>query len=136
MAFLLDTNVLSELRKGASADKNVRHWAQNNAQAKHFISLLSIGEIRKGIELLRRKSPQQCPAFEGWLARLRVVHKQDVLPVTEAIAEHWGALMALRTLPAIDGLLAATALEHGLTIVTRNTADFQATGMSLVNPFL
>lgn len=128
MAFLLDTNVLSELRKGLRCEAKVRQWAEYAVSARHCISVLSLGEIRKGVELLGRKSPAQCTAFKRWLSRLQNDYDRDILPVTEEIAERWGRLMANRTLPVIDGLLAATALEHNLTIVTRNTGDFQSTG--------
>lgn len=115
---------------------NVLQWAQSAVSARHCISVLSLGEIRKGIELLRRKSPAQCAAFEHWLSRLQNDYDREILPVTEEVAPRWGRLMAARTLPVIDGLLAATALEHNLTIVTRNIADFQPTGVTVINPFV
>ncbi|MFM2167200.1 MAG: hypothetical protein RIS79_1571 [Verrucomicrobiota bacterium] len=135
MAFLLDTNVLSELRKDSKADDKVRKWARMHASHRHCISAITIGEIRKGIELLRLKSPQQCPAFESWLANIKTEFSGQVLDITEEIAERWGALMAKRPRPAIDGYLAATALEHGLKIVTRNTADFADSGVAVINPW-
>ena len=136
MAFLVDTNVLSELRKGARCDSKVRQWAISTMHACHCLSVLSLGEIRKGIELLRRKSPAQCPAFERWLGQLLRDYDQEVLPVTEAISDRWGNMMATQTIPVIDGLIAATAIEHGLTVVTRNTHDFLSSGVPLLNPFL
>lgn len=135
MAFLLDTNVLSELRKGAKANPKVRQWAASVVQSRHFISALSLGEIRKGIELLRKKSPSQCPVFEQWLGSLEVDYDRDILPVTVEIADCWGRLTARQTLPVTDGLLAATALVHDLTVVTRNMGDFARTGAKLLNPF-
>ncbi len=135
MAYLLDTNVLSELRKGARGDPRVRRWAKETVRERHYLSVLSLGEIRKGIEILRRKAPDQCPVFERWLARLETDYENDILPVGEAVADRWGCLMAVRSLPVIDGLLAATALEHRLTVVTRNTDDFEGTGVDLLNPF-
>ena len=135
MSWLLDTNVLSELRKGVRCDPQVRQWAVKSALDRHLISVLSIGEIRKGIELPRRKSPDQCPAFERWLVSILTLYDKEILPITDTIADRWGSLMAVRPLPVIDGLLAATALEHNLTVVTRNTADFAQTGVQLVNPF-
>jgi toxin FitB len=135
MSWLLDTNVLSELRKGAKCDPQVRQWAVTSALNRHWISVLSVGEIRKGIELLRRKSPDQCPAFERWLDSILTLYDKEILPITVTVANRWGNLMAVRPLPVIDGLLAATALEHNLTLVTRNTADFAQTGVRLHNPF-
>ena len=135
MAYLLDTNVLSELRKGAKADAKVRQWASSVLKAKHYISVLSLGEIRKGIELLRKKSPAQCLVFERWLAQLQSDYAQEILPVSEEIADRWGRLMAMQTLPVIDSQIAATALVHDLTVVTRNTHDFKRSGAKLLNPF-
>jgi predicted nucleic acid-binding protein len=131
----LDTNVLSELRKGRRGDQRVRVWAEAVGGERHFLSVLSLGEIRKGIERLRRKTPEQCEAFEQWLERLSVDYADDILEVNDVIADRWGRLDASRTRPVIDGLLAATALEFGLTIATRNTKDFAGTGVKLVNPF-
>ncbi|HEX5000114.1 MAG TPA: type II toxin-antitoxin system VapC family toxin [Terriglobia bacterium] len=135
MAWLLDTNVLSELRKGRRADARVLAWAATTLKDRHFISVLALGEIRKGIELLRTKSPSQCPAFERWLAQLQADYAEEILPVSEEIAERWGRLMAIRTLPAVDGIIAATAAVHGLTIATRNVADFKLPGIRVVDPF-
>jgi len=136
MAFLIDTNVLSELRKGRRCDARVRAWALSAKHAQHWISVLSLGEIRKGIELLRNKSPDQCPAFEKWLAMIETHYAGNILPVTDAIADQWGRLQAKQSMPVIDSLLAATALVHQLTLVTRNTTDFTASGTALLNPFL
>ncbi len=136
MAFLIDTNVLSELRKGRLCDPKVRAWALSTTHAQHWISVLSLGEIRKGIELLRKKSPAQCPAFERWIATVEANYEGCIFTVSEAIADQWGRLQAKQTMPAIDSLLAATALVHNLTVVTRNTKDFKAAGVPVVNPFL
>ena len=135
MPFLLDTNVLSELRKGARCDPSVTSWAARESRETHYLSALSLGEIRKGIELLRRKAPRDASALEDWLARLVGQYEGFILPITPEIAETWGRLCARRPLPAIDSLLAATAIEFSLTIATRNTADFKGTGVKTVNPF-
>jgi predicted nucleic acid-binding protein len=135
MAYLLDTNVLSELRKGKRADASVRRWAASAVRDRHFISVLSLGEIRKGIELLRKKAPAQCPAFERWLTQLHADYPEEILPISEEVCERWGRLMAIRTLPVVDGLLAATALVHGLTLATRNGQAFKTTGAKVINPF-
>lgn len=133
--YLLDTNVLSEFRKGQRCDENVRKWAESSVGDRHCISVLSLGEVRKGIENLRRKAPDQCPAFERWLEQLETQYERDILPVSGAVSDRWGRLMAEQTLPVIDGLLAATALEHRLTMVTRNIADFEPAGVEVINPF-
>lgn len=134
MGFLLDTNVLSELRRGAKCDRRVRDWAKTAAGQPHFISVLSLGEIRKGIEILRRKSPEQCAVLENWLQRLSVEYEKFILPVTDNVAERWGRLNAGRSLPAIDSLIAATALEYRLVIATRNTGDYPSE-VGVVNPW-
>lgn len=135
MPYLLDTNILSELRKGKRCDSNVLAWAQTTTRERHYISVLTLGEIRKGIEILRRKSPKQCPAFEKWLLSIETEYEADILPITDSISGQWGRLIAKQTLPVIDGLLAATALRHELTVATRNTNDFNNSGVQVVNPY-
>lgn len=135
MPYLLDTNVISELRKASACDPNLLKWAQSTASEQHFLSLLTFGEIRKGIEMLRRRSPRQCDAFESWLRQLQQQYRDNVLPVSESVIDRWGHLMATRTFPVIDGFLAATALTFDLTLVTRNVDDFAGAGVDLVNPF-
>jgi hypothetical protein len=135
MPFLLDTNILSELRKGERCDSNVASWATKESAEAHYISVLSLGEIRKSIELLRKKSPTDCISLEIWLQKLQSEYVNCTIAITTEIAGHWGELSALRPLPVIDSLLAATALEHGLTLATRNTKDFEGLRISIVNPF-
>ena len=135
MPFLLDTNILSELRKGGRCDPNVLNWAAKESNQAHYISVLSLGEIRKGIELLRKKSPEKCIPLEDWLQKLHSDYANCTMAITAEISMRWGELSALRPIPVIDSLLAATALEHGLTLVTRNTKDFDGLGISIVNPF-
>ena len=134
MSYLLDTNVLSEARKPAG-DANVRAWLASVRGTELYLSVLVVGEIRQGIERLRRRDPPQAAVFEAWLATLRRDYADRILPVTADIAEEWGRLNVPDPLPAIDGLLAATAGVHGLTLVTRNTADVARTGVALLNPF-
>jgi predicted nucleic acid-binding protein len=135
MAFLLDTNVLSELRKGARAHSKVRAWAAGTVGQRHYVSVLALGEIRRGIEQLRKKDSKQAAALEQWLMRIKQDYAAEILPVSDDVADRWGNLMAVRTLPVTDGLIAATALEHGLTVATRNIHDFAGTGVPVVNPF-
>lgn len=94
-----------------------------------------VGEIRQGIERLRRRDPKQAKVFEQWLATLRRDHGERVLPITAPIAEEWGRLNVPDPLPVVDGLLAATARVHDLTLVTRNTVQVERTGAKLLNPF-
>ena len=134
MSFLLDTDVLWEVRKPAG-DANVRAWLASVRGAELYLSVLVVGEIRQGIEGLRRRDQPQAAVFEAWLATLRRYYADRILPVTTEIAEAWGRLNVPVPVPAIDGLLAATARVHGLTLVTRNTADVARTGVALLNPF-
>ena len=135
MPFLLDTNILSELRKGVHCDPNVSSWAAKESTQAHYISVLSLGEIRKGIELLRKKSPEKCIQLENWLEKLQSDYANCTIAITTEISERWGKLASQRSLPVIDALLSATALELGLTLVTRNIKDFEGLGIPIVNPF-
>lgn len=134
MAYLLDTNVVSELRKKAP-DPRVAAWHAAHARAEVYVSALVAGEIRWGIERIRPRDPQQAQALERWLAGLLSSYRSRILPVTAEIADEWGRLTSSRRPPVIDGLIAATAKVHRLTLVTRNVADVRGTGVSLVNPF-
>jgi len=133
--FLLDTNVVSELRKGAKANSNVLTWARAVDQRQLFISVLVFGEIRKGLETLRRKDPVQAQALEKWLEGLRSMFSERILPITDQIADIWGRNSADMPSPVIDSLLAATAIEHNLTLVTRNIQHVQKSGAKVFNPF-
>ena len=134
MSFLLDTNVLSEARKPAG-DANVRTWLASVRGTDLYLSVLVVGEIRQGIERLRRRDPAQAAVYEAWLAALRRDYADRILPVTADIAEAWGRLNLPDPVPVIDGLLAATAQVRDLTLVTRNSADLARTGVRLLNPF-
>ncbi len=134
--YLLDTNVVSELRKGGRADVNVRAWFGRHVADELWISVLVVGELRRGVELIRRRGDE--PAADNldrWLTSIVDDFGDRVLPIHAAIADRWGRLNVLNPLPAIDGFLAATALEQDLTLVTRNVADVAATGCRLVDPF-
>jgi predicted nucleic acid-binding protein len=135
MNFLLDTNVISELRKGARADCNVTAWFQSLNDGDLYLSALVLGEIRKGIELLRRRDVLQATALDGWLNRIIVEFADRILPVDRLVADEWGRIAALRSIPPIDALLAATAKVHGMILATRNETDFATTGVPLLNPF-
>lgn len=134
MTYLLDTNVISEIRK-RSPDPRVLAWFDSLAPAEIFISALTIGEIRQVIERLRRKDPGQAEPLERWLQGLRLSYADHIVAVDAAVAEQWGRMNVPGPLPAIDGLLAATAKAHGLILVTRNTADLAHSGAALFNPW-
>jgi toxin FitB len=133
--YLLDTNVFSELRKDAKADPRVLAWAASVRADSVFLSVLVIGEIEQGIARIARQDPQRAAVYEAWLARLEQEHKGRILGITRTIAKVWGPLNAPDQLPTVDGLLAATALVHDLTLVTRNVRDVARTGVKLLNPF-
>lgn len=135
MAFLIDTNVISELRKGQRADSSLLAWFRDVPAPDIYLSVLTLGEIRHGIENIRRRDMAAAGALESWLGRVSDTHRDRVLGIDRAIAEEWGRLGVPDPLPAIDGLLAATAKVTGLTLATRNTADFLNLGIALLNPF-
>lgn len=135
MRFLIDTNVLSELRKGARADGAVRRWFEDSARGDLYLSVLTLGEVRSGIERIRSRDTAAAGALESWLSRVATEYSDRILPVEEAVAEAWGRFPPGRPVPVIDGLLAATALVHDLVLVTRNDADVRSTGVRWLNPF-
>ncbi len=134
MSFLVDTNVLSEARK-PRGNPHVRAWMASVRGEDLYLSVLVVGEIRQGIERIRRRDSAQAQVYETWLARLQSDYAERVLPITPGIADEWGRLNVPHSLPVVDGLLAATAKVMGLTLVTRNTADVARTGVRLLNPF-
>jgi toxin FitB len=133
--FLIDTNVLSELRKGARADVNVRRWFEGIDEDSIFLSVLVTGEIRRGIEAIRKRDPRAAATLERWLDNVMEAHSERVLPVDAATADEWGRLDARGSLPVVDGLLAATARVRDLTLVTRNVKDVVRTGVDVLDPF-
>ena len=135
MRFLLDTNVIAELRKGARANPQVRSWFGTLDPDAMVLSVLTIGEIRRGIESVRRRDTATAKTLERWLRRLLAEHRDRILPVDLAVAEEWGRLNVPDPLPVIDALLAATAKVHGLTLVTRNVKDVARADVELMNPF-
>lgn len=133
--FLLDTNVVSELRKGTRCDPRVDAWSRTIAPHQDYLSVLVVGELRRGAALKRRSDVAAADALERWIARLRHLYSERILPITLEVALEWGRLGALRPLPPEDGLLAATALVHRLTFVTRNVKNVRELGVPLLNPW-
>jgi len=133
--FLIDTNVVSELRKGDRADAGVRTWFDEHVAAQLWLSVLVIGELRRGVELLRRRDAQTGEVLNGWLDSVTNDYSDRILPVTIEVCERWAMLSVPDPVPVIDGLLAATALEANLVLVTRNTIDIERTGVEFINPF-
>lgn len=134
--FLLDTNVLSEIRKGSRrALPEVWKWWIGMQGQELFLSVMTLGEIRKGIDRLGGRDALQSLVLERWLGVVKDEFQNRLIEVTPDIAEWWGRLQAIRSLPEVDALLAASALNRDLTLVTRNVADFAGLGIRLLNPF-
>jgi predicted nucleic acid-binding protein len=133
--YLIDTNIISEVRKGTRCDPNVASWYEIIEDASLYLSVLVIGEIRKGIERVQSKDSTRARAIENWLKAVDKAFGERILPVDRAVADEWGRLNAVRPLPVIDGLLAATAKVHRMTLVTRNTADIADLGVHILNLF-
>ncbi|MEI6051699.1 MAG: type II toxin-antitoxin system VapC family toxin [Opitutaceae bacterium] len=134
MAYLIDTCVISELRK-PHCNQGVATWMSSIRPDEAYLSVLSLGEIRRGIELCRPKEAKTAGALERWLLGLEAHYTERILPITAAIADGWGRLSLNQPLPVTDGLIAATALHHKLTVVTRNVDDFKRSGVNTLNPF-
>jgi predicted nucleic acid-binding protein len=133
--WLLDTNVLSETRKGPRTHGALARWWRGVEQHDICVSVLTLGEIRRGVERLRKRDAATATAIEAWLLGLQASLGQRLLGVDLRITDAWGRLTAGRTVPDLDSLLAATALVHGLILVTRNTRDVEGLGVLLLNPF-
>lgn len=135
MSYLIDTNVISELTRPKPA-RSVETWFDEVADEALHLSVLTLGELRRGVERLPASKRKE--KLRYWLEHeLPAWFEERLLPVDAAVADTWGRLQASadRTLPAVDTLLAATALHHHLRLVTRNTADFQVAGLETINPW-
>ncbi len=132
--FLVDTNVLSEARKGTRANGSVVSWIRTHHD-RLYVSVFVLGEIRRGVETIRRRDARAAATLERWLREIETRFEERILPVDSLVADRWGRLVADRPTSTIDGLLAATALVHGLTLATRNVRDVAPTGVPYVNPF-
>jgi predicted nucleic acid-binding protein len=135
VSYLIDNNIISEVRKGARCNADVAAWYASVADEELFLSTLVLGEIRKGVELARPRDSGKAVALERWLREVELAFDGRVLSIDNAVSDQWGRMTAIRPLPAIDGLLAATALTHGLTLVTRNDRDVAGLGAMVLNPF-
>jgi len=132
--YLLDTNVISELRR-ARPDPHVVAWAEGLSSADLWLSVLTVGEIHQGIVRLARRDPSQAAVLAQWLDGLERGFADRILPVTPAVARRWAELNSVRSLPVVDSLIAATALETDAVLVTRNIRDLDGIGVTLLDPF-
>ena len=135
MKYLIDTNVISEFRKNQRANANVLRWIKATLPEEHYTSVLVIGEIRHGIELMRRRDAPQAQAMEHWMDGMIAKYAGRILPVDQRIADAWGRLGVPDPVPDIDGILAATALVHDLTLVSRGNALLSMRELRSINPF-
>ena len=133
--YLLDTNVVSELRKRDRANDHLRAWFATHHTDEFWLSVLVVGELKRGIELINRRDPAAADALRTWLDHVIDDYSDRILPITMAITTRWAAISVPDPIPVIDGLLASTALEHDLTLVTCNTTDIARTEVTQINPF-
>ena len=130
--YIIDTCVLSEARRGAP--KAVA-WLSLAPQDSIFLSVITVGEIMKGVTMKARTDPAAAASLQRWLDELRLRYRSRLLPIDDAVAVNWGRLMAQRPRPMADALIAATARVHDKVVVTRNVADFDGTAVELLNPW-
>ena len=134
MRYLLDTNVLSEVRR-PQGDADVRRWISSVPTEDIYLSVLTLGEVRRGIGLLSRRDSAQAEVYEAWLVTVLRDYADRLLPVDAEAAEEWGRMNLPDPVSIVDGLMAATAKVRNMTFVTRNTSDVARTGVRLLNPF-
>jgi len=135
LSYLVDTNIVSELRKKRRCDPGVAAWFAQVPSEEIYLSALTLGEIRKGIESLRRRDAASAEVLDRWLHELAADYAGRILPIDQAIAEQWGRFNVPDPLSMLDSLLAATASVHRMTLVTRNLKDVERTGVGCLNPF-
>lgn len=134
--YILDTNVISELRQGKpNPSPEVRAWAAGKPASQLFLSAISILELEKGVLALERRTPPQGSALRAWLTGVRAAFAGRILPFTDYAATLCAAMHVPNPRSERDAMIAAIALEHGMTVVTRNVADFAGTGVQVINPF-
>lgn len=132
--YLIDTVVLSQLRK-PKRDVRLASWIKKQRTSDLYLSVVTVGEIERGIVLQRTRDPDFATALASWLDRVLALYGERVLPFNLQIARRWGQLSAALGNNTADLMISATALEHGLTVVTRNVSDFEPTGVAIFNPF-
>jgi predicted nucleic acid-binding protein len=135
VSFLVDTNVLSELRKHHRGNPNVYAWSKVTGWSALHTSWIAIAELNRGTELIRRHDKRQAAVLDAWIAEIMHLFRDRIHPVDRSVAEIWADLMVPNPRPALDALIAATARSQGLTLVTRNIRDFADCGVPLLDPW-
>jgi predicted nucleic acid-binding protein len=135
MPYLLDTDILSAIRR-KQRDPNLEKWLQSIQSADVFLSVVTLGEVERGISQQRRNNPEFAEDLERWLDTILLRYEQRILPLSVSIARRWGQLSGELGHNSADLMIAATALEHNLTVATRNIRHFELTQVSLINPYL
>jgi len=130
--YLLDTCVVSEARRRTP---EAVAWLRASRSETLFLSVITVGEIMKGVVMKARTDPPRAARLLRWLDELRLVYSGRILPIDDAVATGWGRLMAQRTMPIADALIAATARTHNKVVITRNVADFADTGIDVIDPW-
>lgn len=133
-SFLLDTNVVSETRR-LRMHGGVRQFFDGTDPARLFISVLTLGELRRGIAMKARSDASAAQSLAGWVDGIEHGFTESILPICKDVAGLWGKLSADRPRPVIDTLIAATALTHGMVLVTRNAKDVEGLGLTVLNPW-
>ena len=132
--YLLDTNVLSALRKGDDRS-NLTRWMSAQRMSDLYVSVASVAEVERGVTRQRRRNPTFARTLASWVDGVLAIYGERILPVDLAVARRWGILSGVLGHQSEDLIIAATALEHGLTVVTRNIRHFEPTGVPVLNPF-
>lgn len=135
MTYLLDTNVISEVQKESRCNANVAAWYASVPDESLYLSVLVVGEVRRGIERLRSREHARAETLDRWLTSIVNGYGDRILPVDRAVADEWGRMSPHRSIPTTDSLMAATARVHSLAFVTRNIADARGLGATTLNPF-
>lgn len=135
MSFLLDTNVVSELRKRRRANQSVTAWFHQRRREELYVSVVTLGELRRGVERVRRRDPTTADVLADWLKRTSIEFGDRIIAIDQNIADRWGRLGTPDPIPAVDGLIAATALEKDLVVVSRDRKHFSRIGVPHLDPF-
>jgi predicted nucleic acid-binding protein len=136
LSFLIDTDIITEVRKGSRCDRHVAAWYASIADSDLYLSVLVLGEIRKAVEAARPADPARAEALAIWLDQVHRAFEGRILSVDYNVAMEWGRICALRSIPVTIGLLAATAKSSGMTLVTSHDEEVKGLGVRVFNPFV